>query len=295
MQVIAYGIGVDIVLLTYEKRNEGISVEWKKPVHIPPHLHEAIEIIYITDGTVELGVGQELFHMEKGDFAIVFPNVIHHYQVLGFGENKAIYLFLEPSLTPSFYEDLQKYSPKYPIIKCEKVHADIVNSLKALVNLQDFNPMIIQAHAQIIIAHAFSDMEMIDKDAVGSDDIIYCAVEYVAKNFKEEICLDKMAYDLGVSKYVLSRLFAKTFHCNFNKYVNGVRLNYATSVLENTNESITTICLDAGFASQRTFNRVFKERYKMTPREYRMKLHGIRGKECISLRYSKQFSRKEKT
>lgn len=264
-------------MLTYEKKNEGISSEWKKPVHVPPHLHEAIEIIYVTDGTVELGVGQELYHMEKGDFAIVFPNVIHHYQVFGLGKNKAIYIFLEPSLIPDFYEDLQKYSPKCPIINREKVHVDIINSVKAFINLKDMNSMIIQAHAQIILAHVFSDMEMVDKDTIGGDDIIYRAVEYVAKNFREEIFLDKMAYDLGVSKYVLSRLFAKTFHCNFNKYVNGVRLNYAIAALENTNESITTICLDAGFESQRTFNRVFKERYKMTPREYRMRLHEFKG------------------
>lgn len=265
--------------LTYEKRNEGVSVEWKKSVHVPPHLHEAIEIIYVTDGTVELGIGQELCHMDKGDFAIVFPNVIHHYQVFGVGKNKAIYLFLEPALTPGFFEKLQKYSPEYPIIKKEKVHMDIVNSVKALVNLQDFNCMIIQAHAQIILAHVFSDMNMVDKDAIGGDDIIYSAVEYVAKNFKEEISLDKMAYDLGVSKYVLSRLFAKTFHSNFNKYVNSIRLIYAISALENTNESITIICLDAGFESQRTFNRVFKERYKMTPREYRNKFHTIQSEE----------------
>ena len=261
--------------LTYEKRNEGVSVEWKNSVHVPPHLHEAIEIIYVTDGTVELGVGKELFHMDKGDFAIVFPNVIHHYQVFDLGKNEAIYLFLEPSLMPSFYEDLQKYSPMYPIISKEKVHMDIVSSVKMLVNYKELNSMIIQAYAQIILAHVFSDMQMIDKDALGGDDIIYGVVEYVAKNFKEEISLDKMAYDLGVSKYVLSRVFAKTFHCNFNKYVNNVRLNYTSSALENTNDSITEICLEAGFESQRTFNRVFKERYKMTPREYRNKLHDV--------------------
>ena len=261
--------------LTYEKRNEGVSVEWKNSVHVSPHLHEAIEIIYVTDGTVELGVGKELFHMDKGDFAIVFPNVIHHYQVFDLGKNEAIYLFLEPSLMPSFYEDLQKYSPMYPIISKEKVHMDIVSSVKMLVNYKELNSMIIQAYAQIILAHVFSDMKMMDKDAIGGDDLIYCAVEYIAKNFKEEISLDKMAYDLGVSKYVLSRLFAKTFHCNFNKYVNDVRLNYASGALENTNASITEICLEAGFESQRTFNRVFKERYKMTPREYRNKLHDV--------------------
>lgn len=259
------------MLAYYENRNDGISVEWKKTVHVPPHLHEAVEIVYVTEGTIELGVGQELYHMEKGDFGIVFPNVIHHYQAFGTGKNKMIYLFVEPSLLPAYSAQLQKCSPEYPIIKKEQIREDIVNTMKSLVHMKERSPMLIQAYVQIILAHVFSDMKMIDKSAVGSDDLIYNAVEYVAKNFRDEITLEKMASHLGVSKYVLSRMFAKTFHCNFSRYVNGVRLNYASSALENSQESITNISLDCGFESQRTFNRVFKERYKMTPREYRKK------------------------
>ena len=45
-----------------------------------------------TSGALELGVGQELYHMEKGDISFVFPDVIHHYQVLTPGVNKATYL-----------------------------------------------------------------------------------------------------------------------------------------------------------------------------------------------------------
>ena len=68
---------------------------------------------------------------------------------------------------------------------------------------------------------------------------------------------------------VLSRLFSKTFHRNFNKYLNDARLNYACQRLETTSDSITNIRLDSGFESQRTFNRVFKERYKISPSDYR--------------------------
>ena len=64
------------MLLVYENKNTGLLSEWKEPVHVPPHLHEAIEVVYVTDGEVELGVGPELFHMDEGDFAIIFPNVI---------------------------------------------------------------------------------------------------------------------------------------------------------------------------------------------------------------------------
>lgn len=260
------------MLLVYENKTEGVSAEWKKTVHFPPHLHEAIEIVYVTDGNIELGVGQELYHMDEGDFAIVFPNVIHHYQVFGREENKVIYLYLEPSMSPVYYKHLQIYSPKNPVIKKEKVHPDVVNSVKFLAGVTECSPMLIQAYIQMILAYVFEEMPMIEKSAVRSDDLIYNAVEYVAKNFREEISLEKMAYDLCVSKYVLSRMFVKTFHCNFSKYVNGVRLNYAAVALENTQDSVTNICLDCGFESQRTFNRVFKDKYKMTPREYRKRM-----------------------
>ena len=39
--------------------------------------------------------------------------------------------------------------------------------------------------------------------------------------------------------------------------------------MECIDKSITDICLDAGVESQRTFNRVSRERYKVMSREYR--------------------------
>lgn len=51
--------------------------------------------------------------------------------------------------------------------------------------------------------------------------------------------------------------------------MNEQRLEYARSLLECTNWSVIEICMDAGFESQRTFNRVFLEKYRATPREYR--------------------------
>ena len=49
----------------------------------------------------------------------------------------------------------------------------------------------------------------------------------------------------------------------------GVRLSYACTRLVNSGDTILDICLDSGFDSQRTFNRAFKERYRITPSEYR--------------------------
>lgn len=75
------------MLLVYENRDKGISVEWKRAVHMPPHLHEAIEIVYVTNGNIAFGVGLELYDMNEGDFAIVFPMSLFVTAVLEYTES----------------------------------------------------------------------------------------------------------------------------------------------------------------------------------------------------------------
>lgn len=253
----------------YEDKKENLRITYKDSKHFPPHLHDALELIYVTNGSLELGVGQEFYHMEKGDFAIVFPNMIHHYQVFSSDVSRAFYLMPLVSLSGQFRDELQKLCPEDPVIKEANVHPDIPDAIMHLYKDSSRNPIVEQAYIQIILARSMPCFRLVEKSNFGSDDIIYKTVSYIAGHFKDEVTLDMMAKDLGVSKYIISRVFSSVFHKNFNQYVNEQRLNYVCSLLECTDRSITDIGLDAGFQSQRTFNRAFQETYKMTPREYR--------------------------
>ena len=149
----------------------------------------------------------------------------------------------------------------------KEIHMRVMEKL--VKNPEQSDITVAQAYLQIVLARCIGKLNLVEKSNVGSNDLIYQTVSYISANFKKKFSLEEMAKDLGVSKYVLSRLFSKTFHRNFNQYLNDVRLNYACQRLENTSDSITNICLDSGFESQRTFNRVFKERYKISPSDYR--------------------------
>lgn len=256
----------------YERKKESLHIVHKESVHFPPHLHSGMEIVYVTRGTLALGVGCELYAMEKGDLAIVFPNLIHHYQVFGEDRKEAFYLVPQMSLTGCFMDDLQTYCPKNPVIKKKKVHPDIFDAIVKLYNEKNCSQVLEQAYTQIILARSMPCFELIPRECFESDDMIYRTVSYIAKNFKEEISLEMMARELGVSKYMLSRVFSSTFHTNFNQYLNEQRLNYVVSLLEDTDMPITDICLEAGFQSQRTFNRAFQEKFRKTPTEYRNEL-----------------------
>lgn len=256
----------------YEQTKDNLEIHCRRSRHLSPHLHKSLECIYITKGTLELGIGQELYHMEEHDFAIIFPEIIHHCQVFSRGENQTMSLFASPTLSGGYLQTLTQYCPAYPILSRKELHPDIpyaLESLKKLSSGEKEQNILQQAFLQIILARTLPLFEMVEKSTVGSDDIIYRTVAYISGHFTEPFSLTDMARDLGYSPYALSRVFSGTFHTNFNQYVNELRLNYACSLLQHTDQSVTDIWLNAGFNSQRTFNRVFKERYHISPREYR--------------------------
>ena len=115
------------------------------------------------------------------------------------------------------------------------------------------------------------------RSATVNNDLIFRSVSYIAEHFAEPITLTKMAKDLYVSPYAISRMFSGTFHTNFNGYLNDTRIEYICSLLRYTDQSITEAYINAGFESQRTFNRVFQEKMHMTPREYRIQSRGLKS------------------
>jgi len=76
------------MVLNYKKTDAMLDITDRKLHHVAPHLHGVLEMVYVTEGTLEIGVGTELYHMEEGDFAVVFPDLIHHYQVFSEGTNR---------------------------------------------------------------------------------------------------------------------------------------------------------------------------------------------------------------
>ena len=273
---------------------EEFEVHKKKSNHVPPHVHTSLELVYVTHGTQEVGVGQELYHMEAGDVAIIFPDLIHHYQVFGTGKNRQIVVLANPVLAGTYLTTLRQQAPVDPVVPAERVHPDVIYAFERLAQMKiakiskitdwdrpdkkkekekvpvDPNDEVIhQALLQLILARILPQLTLTERREMESDDLIFRTVSYIAEHFTEEVSLTSMAEDLYVSPYALSRIFSGTFHTNFNQYLNNTRLQYVTYLLKYTNQSITEAYENAGFDSQRTFNRVFKEAYHMSPRDYK--------------------------
>jgi len=270
------------MLPLYEDTGNELDIFRKDSKHMSPHLHKSLEIVYVDLGSLELGIMDNLFHMEKGDFAVIFPEIVHHYQVFENGKSSAWHLLLSPTMLDEYSDILNSKYPLYPIIKKGNLHSNIKYALGNLAMLKTEKKrseiskkdasVLEKSFANIILARSLDSFELVDRK-ISESDIVSKVVSYIAANFRENISLTKMAKDLAMSPYSLSRVFSSTFHMNFNSYLNETRLDYAISLIQYTDKNITEIIYSSGFESQRTFNRVFQNKFHVSPREYKKKYH----------------------
>ena len=106
----------------YEDTSSSYSILIEKCGHISPHLHQHLELVYVLSGSLELGIGQELYHMEQGDLAFIFPGLIRHMQVFSPGDNKALHILCAPGFIQAFSTELIESCPAIPILPAKSLH-----------------------------------------------------------------------------------------------------------------------------------------------------------------------------
>lgn len=97
------------------------------------------------------------------------------------------------------------------------------------------------------------------------------AVQYIQDCYVMPLGLDQIAAAASLNKFYLIQLFRDHFACTPGRFVTQVRLERAAQLLRQTDREITEIAYETGFGSVSTFQRGFKARFHVSPREYRKK------------------------
>lgn len=94
------------------------------------------------------------------------------------------------------------------------------------------------------------------------------SISYIEKNYAREITLAARAKAALMSESNYSREFKKITGTGFKEYVILVRLREVTAAMGQGGEGVSKIAYDCGFQSVRTFNRVFRAHFRVTPGVY---------------------------
>ena len=100
-------------------------------------------------------------------------------------------------------------------------------------------------------------------------EIVGKVLNYIEDNIEKEINVDKIAKNVGYSRFYLNRIFSECTGITIYKYLQSRRLTMAAEKLILSNEPITKIAYEAGYDSQQAVTLAFKQLYLYPPKIYR--------------------------
>lgn len=97
-------------------------------------------------------------------------------------------------------------------------------------------------------------------------------LQYIRKNFTQDISLCQAAQDIGVNSSYLSRIFKENCGTGFAEYLSSIRVAQAKYLMEHTDIKLKEIVRQVGFNNYTYFFKVFKLVTGKTPVEYKEKI-----------------------
>lgn len=93
--------------------------------------------------------------------------------------------------------------------------------------------------------------------------------QYINDHYSDDISLNTLAEIASMTPSAFSRYFKLRTGRTLSDYIIDIKLGYAARMLVDTSKNISEICYECGFNNQSNFNRIFKAKRGLTPREFR--------------------------
>jgi AraC family transcriptional regulator len=136
------------------------------------------------------------------------------------------------------------------------------------------SPLFLQGIAQAIAIHlARNYAELVKESRRGSPSLpgykLRQITDWMAEHIAEEFNLDRLAAQVGLSKFHFDRLFKSAMGVSPSRYHINLRLDAARRLLRETKKSVVTVALDVGYTNPSHFAQLFRRETGLSPSDYR--------------------------
>jgi AraC-like DNA-binding protein/ligand-binding sensor protein len=103
--------------------------------------------------------------------------------------------------------------------------------------------------------------------------VIHKSIQYMRQNYHHKVSLDSVARIVALSPSYFSKIFKQEMGCNFNTYLNTIRIEKSITLLRYENLTLAEVASAVGFEDQSYFTKVFKRITGISPHLF-MKSNG---------------------
>ena len=245
------------------------------------HIHEAVEILYITAGDFEVSCDNKTVRAGVGDLLLFRSNSIHR-TVAGSGEkNCYLVLKISPRLIMNFLpkskssnsllwlsvnRDTAKFHWRAEEIERGEITEGFLKLTKEYQSLDENAELAMRiASASVILGLLRLKEGDSDIGNTAVAELIYRAILYINENYAEDISAESVSGIFNVSYSYFSRSFKRIAGKSFKEHLNQTRINHGESLLLNTDKSVTEIAALCGFGNVSHFIATYRAIKGVTP------------------------------
>ena len=258
-------------------------------VHFPRHTHDYVEAIYMCMGKTTHYINGNEVILESGELLFLSQNA--EQEILPAGtEDLAVNFIILPEFfdtavmmmgdeeTPlrKFLVDCMKNNSEnagyhhFKVSDIVPVQNLIENLLWSLLHKNTNRRRIIQNTMGLLFLHLMDYTERLEYGD-NRDEAIIKALSYIENNYASA-SLTELARRQHYDFAWYSREIKKKTGSTFTELVQQKRLSQAAFMLKNTDINIADIAIKTGYDNISYFHRIFKEKFGLTPHEYRVQI-----------------------
>lgn len=237
-----------------------------------PHRHDYLEVYSLEAGSRYHWADHTLYRIEP-DELIVFPADLEHFSYGDDGvrfQRVVVYVRPEAVLYPHVREHFQE---RVTVMRPDAGGLRAVRHLvEELLAVQDVLGDGAQDEMRLLTTQLLVKLmraEHRDARVARRGGRMAEVIHYLHENYAEPIDLGSLAARFFISPYYLSREFKRHTGATVIGYVNGLRIGRAERLLQETEDPVSHISAEVGFANVTHFNRVFRARTHLAPTQYR--------------------------
>lgn len=203
------------------------------------------------------------FSIQSGSLFLIPPGT--QYEICG--ESDLTYLYISfmgtraPDLTDNLHCTVQ--SPVH------NGHTDCISFwMQALRRLNSHNANLI-AEGVLLYTLSYLTIEKKEDAQTQTQGVVQSILDYIDHNYQDTaLNLKKVADIFGYTDKYLSHLFKQHVRINWRTYLNRLRIQHATALINEGKTNVTELAQVCGFEDTLYFSKVFKKHMGKTPHGY---------------------------
>ncbi len=267
-----------------EIRNAGIF-RFVSSYRFNKHNHKETEIVYIKSGHCIMGVSEKYVPLREGDCIILYKGAPHWFLVDKKDSCQIAQLEFCVEVPDEIKDGAELFRPVryHKFSDCEPVKELIENICR--LHRMEKHGKYKDLQMSLLFIQLFIELtaKLEEQDSHERNGKIEEIINYMNENYENDICIEDLAKQFGVSSRYIRKYFKKETGISGSQYITSLRIEKAKELLWFSEKSVTEVALLTGFNSSQYFCRVFQQQTGKTPLEYRNMWKGKKAEEHYAI------------